>query len=296
MKMKMKLTLKRILTSVLAGVMLLFSCAFVGCDNNAQIPNKGENNGAVENKEQENKNPVYAYVKAGYEDEILMDIEGAFEGLPFQKVYVAEKNVNEYTPLALLFTLDENGKTTQQEFIGLLEQDERINHANGCRDLPFETVDTRHIEKEKDTISVGERLQLTLKGTIDYYVQPFDFKGFFVKPIEEGEYGVQSFPDVALKSVQEADNGWLYLELEEEGYFNLVEACDKVARLATIEVVEKDKSGVVSTIPPIWQVSNETIVSIETNVEHYETVVITGLKSGKVTIDFAGVTCEITVR
>ena len=31
MKMKMKLTLKRILTSVLAVVTLLFSCVFVGC-------------------------------------------------------------------------------------------------------------------------------------------------------------------------------------------------------------------------------------------------------------------------
>ena len=32
-EMKMKLTLKRILTSVLAGVTLLFSCAFVGCSH-----------------------------------------------------------------------------------------------------------------------------------------------------------------------------------------------------------------------------------------------------------------------
>ena len=101
---------------------------------------------------------------------ILTDIENSFKSLPFEKVYIAEKNTNEWTPLSLLFVLDDNGTITQNEFVDLLEQDERINHANSWCDLPFETVDTRYIEKEKDTISVGETLQLTLKGGIDYYV------------------------------------------------------------------------------------------------------------------------------
>lgn len=243
-----------------------------------------------------NENVVYAYVKAGCEDDILKDLEGSFRSLSFQKVYVAEKNANEWTPLSLLFILDDNGATTQQEFIGLLEQDERIDRANSWRDLPFETVDTRYIEKEKDTISVGETLQLTLMGNIDYYVQPFDFKGFFVKPFTVKQYNVQSFPEVALKSVKEENDGWLYLELEEEGYFNVVRACDKVARLSEIEKVAKDKSNVVSVIPPIWQVSDETIVSIETNSDQYALAVITGLKAGKVTVDYDDVKCEIIVQ
>ena len=121
-----------------------------------------------------------------------------------------------------------NGTITQNEFVDLLEQDERINHANSWRDLPFETVDTRYIEKEKDTISVGETLQLTLKGGIDYYVQPFDFNGFFIKPIATKQYNVQSFPGVVLKFVKEENDGWLYLELEKGGYFNVVMACDTV--------------------------------------------------------------------
>jgi len=248
------------------------------------------------NQALKNENAVYAYVTAGYEEEILSDVEGAFAALPFQKVYLAEKNTNEWTPLSLLFILDKNGEITQEDFIALLNQDERINHAHSSRDLPFETVDTRYIEKEKDKISVGETLQLTLKGSCDYYVQPFDFKGFFVKPIEAKEYTVQSFPDVALKSVREAGNGWLYLELADEGYLNLVEACDKVARLSTIEKVEKDKSNVVSIIPSIWQVSDETVVGLQTNSENYNVVTVTGLKKGKVTVDFGGVTCEITVQ
>lgn len=243
-----------------------------------------------------NENIVYAYVNAGYEDDILKDIEGSFESLSFQKVYAAEKNTNEYTPLSLLFILDENGAVTQREFIGLLEQDERISYANGRCDLPFETVDTRYIEREKDTVSVGETLQLTLAGNIDYYVQPFDFKGFFIKPVAQKRYNVRSFPGVALKSVKEAYNGWFYLELEEEGYFNAVKACDIVARLPEIEAVEMDKRNLVSVIPPIWQVSDETIVRLETNSEHYESAVVTGLKAGTATVDYAGVKCEITVQ
>ena len=89
--------------------------------------------------------------------------------------------------------MDDNGGITQKGFIDLLEQDERINHANSGRDLPFETVDTRYIEKGKDTISIGETLQLTLMGNIDYYIQPFDFKGFYIKPATEKQYNIHSF-------------------------------------------------------------------------------------------------------
>ena len=209
--------------------------------------------------------------------------------------FLAEKNTNEWTPLSLLFVL-EDGEITQEEFIVLLERDERISYASGVRDIPFETVDTRYIEREKGTISVGETLQLTLKGTIDYYIQPFDFKGFFIKPATEKQYDAQSFSGIALKSVTEVNDGWLYLELEEEGYFNVIKACDKIARLTEIEKVEKDKSNIVSVIPPIWQVSDETIVSIETNTENYAIVEVKGLKPGTVTIDYAGVDCEITVQ
>ena len=37
-----------------------------------------------------------------------------------------------------------------------MREDERINHVRAGRELWFETVDTRCIEKEKDTIAVGE--------------------------------------------------------------------------------------------------------------------------------------------
>lgn len=268
-------------------------CCLFGCANQNGAEETGNNK---DDLVWTNENVVYAYVKVGYEVDILKDIEGSFQSLPFQKVYVAEKNTNEWTPLSLLFILDDKGTITQEEFVILLEQDERINHANSGRDIPFETVDTRYIEKEKDTIFVGETLRLTLMGNIDYYVQPFDFKGFFVKPATAKQYNVQSFPGVVLKSVTQEKEGWLYLELKEEGYFNVVKACDKVARLSTIEKVEKGKEEVVSVIPPIWQVSDETIVSIETNSDNYALAVITGLKAGKVTVDYDSIKCEIIIQ
>lgn len=275
------------LTLVLACFTALFGCG--DGDNSATEGDKG-------NLVRANENAVYAYVNAGYENDILADVEGSFSSLSFQKVYVAEKNTNEWTPLILLFVLNDGGELTQKELVNLLEEDERINHASAVRDLPFETVDTRYIEKEKDTISVGETLQLTLIGNIDYYVQPFDFKGFFVKPATVKKYNVKSFPGIELKSITEYEEGWLYLELKEEGYFNVVNACDKVARLSEIESAEKDKRNVVSIINPIWQASDETIASIETNLEKYTSVMLTGLKQGKVTIDYDGVKCEITVQ
>ncbi len=263
-------------------------CFIFGCSNDKPLNKK-------DNLVWTNESIVYAYINAGYEDNILKNVEASFQSFPFQKVYIAEKNLNDDTPLSLLFILEEGGAITQEEFICLLEQDKRINYANSWRDIPFETVDTRYIEKEKDTISVGETLKLTLMGNIDYYIQPFDFRGFYVKPMIEKQYNKQSFPGVTLKSIKETDNGWLYLELEEEGYFNVVEACDKISRLPTIEKVARDKGNVVSIIPPIWQVSNETVIRIETDSENYLSAIITGLKAGKTTVEYADVRCEIIV-
>lgn len=242
-----------------------------------------------------NDNAVYAYVKEGFENDILKDIERAFKSLHFQKVYVTEKNTNQWTPLTLLFIIEENEISNKQEFVSLLQQDERINHVSMCRDFPFETVDTRYIEKKKDCIAIGESLRLTIKGTIDSYIQPFDFGGLFVKPKINKNYTIKDFREIDLKSVKEEGNGWLYLELKEKEYFNVIKASNMLSRSSSIEAITQDKNNI-SIIPSIWQVSDETIVSIEINSDNYGSIVITGQKSGKVTVDFAGVKCEIVVQ
>lgn len=248
------------------------------------------------NMEWTNGNAVYAYIKAGYETDILNDIESAFSSLPFQKVFVTEKNVNERTPLALLFIIANGAEAKQQELIELLNQDARINHASVCRDLPFETVDTRYIDKAKDTIAIDETLTLQAKGSIDYYIQPFSFKGFLIKPLTNKNYTVSDFPQVDLKLVEVRDNGWLYLELKKAGYFEVIKAINTLSRLSLIGKSGLDKSELVSVIPPIWQTSDSSIADFESMAGGgYPTAVIKGRKAGKVTIDFGGVSCEITV-
>ena len=250
----------------------------------------------VNNLEWTNENAVYAYIKAGHETEILNDVEGAFNQLSFQKVYVSEKNINVWTPLALLFILKDDEKEKQQEFVEILKQDTRINHASRSRDLPFKTVDTRHIEHVKSTIAVGETLTLRAKGNIDYYVQPFEFEGLFIKPVTSKIYTVADFPKVDLKSVKAKDSGWLYLELTTKSYFEVIKAVDVLSRLPSIEKVEFDKSELVSVIPPIWQISESSVAVFESTVGGgYPTAVIKGLKPGKATVDYGGVNCEITV-
>ena len=248
----------------------------------------------------ENVNSVYADIKADYKDDILADVEGAFETLHFQKVYVTKKDKNQWSPITLLFILDETGAENQEEFIRLLTQDRRIISARKCRNLPYESVNNQYIETEKTTIAVGESISVTLKGdSADVYVQPFDFGGLFVKPNKIKDYTVEDFKGINLNSVTKEDNGWFYLELKEENYFDLIKALDIMSRLSTTEEVMPDTSNVASPPPPSWQVSDPTIVKLETNSENYETAVVTGLKAGTVTVEWAGVQsirCEINVE
>ena len=242
-----------------------------------------------------NYNAVYAYVKAGFENDILKDVEGAFESLHFQKVYVTAKNTNGWTPLRLLFVLEKDGTENIQDFIRLLQQDERINGASPCRDIAFETVDTRYIKKEKETIAVGEEMRLTLKGYLDGYVQPFDFGGLYAKPSINKNYTIEDFRGIDLKSVIKKDNGWLYLELAEENYFNIIKAADILSRLPEMEVVDFDTSNVTIPIPPIWEISDYTVASLVTDMNDYGSAIVKGLKPGEVTVEFAGVSCKIKV-
>lgn len=278
--------IKKIIKALTFGLTFMMALAFCACNSNKKD----------DDLVWTNDNAVYAYVKAGFENDILNDVEGAFESLCFQKVYVTEKNVNEWTPLGLLFVLDEYETEKKQEFIRLLEQDERINHTSVCRDIEFETIDTRYIEKAKDIIAVGEEMGLTLRGSIDYYVQPFSFSGLSVKPTTNKNYSVNDFQGINLKSVTKKNDGWLYLELVEESYFNVIKAADILSKLPEMEKVEPDKSDVNFIIPPIWQISDETIARLKTDTNNDGNAIIIGITSGEVTVEIAGVSCKIKVN
>lgn len=276
---------KKILGLVVATVMLLVVLGLTGCK-----PKEDDN------LEWTNDNAVYVFIKSGFESKILSDIEGSFKTLTFKKVYATEKSINDYTPLVLLFILHESGAERQQDFIDLLRQDERVNHASVNRDLPFDTVDTRRIESAKDTIAIGETLTLMVKGNINSYIKPFGFEGFFVKPVVNKTYTVADFPQVDLKSVEASENGWIYLELAKEGYFEVIKAMNALSRLSMIDKVLADKSENTFIPPAKWEISDTSVAVFESAAGGgYPTAIIKGVKTGKVTIDFDGVRCEITV-
>lgn len=268
--------------SILLSLISVFciSFALVGCKNN-QSDDSVWTNG----------NAVYAYVKADFENEILKNVEGAFDNLNFQKVYITNKVPQSLT---LLFIIEENGVTDTREFIDILSRDERISGVSPCRDLPFESVDTRYIEKDKDTLSVGEEMVLTLvAGKHEYYIQQFDFGGLFVKPKED--YSVRNFKGINIKSVNERENGWLYLELAKENYFDVIKAIDKLSRTATFEEVKADTSQMCPLPPPYWEVADTNIAEIKVDDDYY-TATIKGLKPGEVSVGFDGVWCNIIIK
>ncbi len=248
-----------------------------------------------DNLEWTNDNVVFADIKFGFEDEILKNVEGSFKDLTFQKVYVIEKNTSDDVSLKLLFVLNETGVEKRQEFINLLGQDDRIYHAYHRRDLPFATVDTRYIEKEKNTITVGETLRLEIKGNIDFYEQPFKFNGFLVKPVVNKTYTIKDFSQVNLKSIEARKDGWLYLELATEGYFELIKAVNALSRMSTIEKVMFDRSEVFFIPPATWQISDTSIAVFESTNYDCFIAIIKGIKPGKVTIEYGGIKCEIII-
>lgn len=270
---------------VIANIILLVVLGLAACRSKE-----------VDNLEWTNSNAVYAFIKAGYEHEVLSDVENAFRTLHFKKIYVTEKHVNAYTPLVLLFVLDENRSEEAQTFIDILNEDVRINHAIISRDLYFETVDTRSIEKAKDTILVGETLELEMKGSVDFYVKPFGDEGLLIKPVDDKAYTIRDFPQINLKSVESRDNGWLYLELANSGYFEVIKTANTLSRLLTIEKVELDKHVSITFPPAIWEISDTEIAIFESTAGGgYPTATIKGISAGVVTITFGDMSCEITI-
>ncbi len=243
-----------------------------------------------------NSNAVYASVNEGYEQEILSNVEDAFRTLSFEKIYVTEKYVNSYTPLVLLFILDEKIPEDVDNIIKALSEDERINHARVSRDLYYEAIDTRYIKKLKDTILVGETLLLELKGNIDFYVKPFSYEGLLIKPKDNKSYTIEDFPQLNLGAIETRDNGWLYLELIDSDYFEVIKTADVLSRLSTIEKVELDKQANIMIPPDIWEISDTSIAIFE-SIEGggYPAATIKGVSIGVVTISFGNMSCKITV-
>lgn len=240
-----------------------------------------------------NETAVYAYVKEEYKEEVLKDIDKAFKSFNYKKIYIAESLPEDYKCLKLLFILNDGENIS--EFIKKLDEDKKMMGVSKCYDLPFETIDTSEMVLEKTTIKVGEMVEIKWKGIFHYYKKPFSFKGFYAKPKNSSDgkkYKISDFPGLGLKSVENFDNGWVYLELKTEDYFSLIKAKDRVAKMKKIEFVE-EKREIIMASPPVWEISNPEIVEI---IDKDGKSWVKGLKPGKAIIKYTRYEKEITVE
>lgn len=261
------------------------------CKKAKKIMNVVERNDI--NLEWTNENIVYASVRLEFENDILQDITVSFKNLHYKKVYVTKKYISEVSSLELLFILEES--SNREEFIDILKQDKRILHVYIWRDLPYETIDTTHMERSKDTITVGETLTLQPKGHFDAYIQRFSFNSVIIQPMTDKICEAEDFP-FDIKSIEKRSNGWLFLELATENYFNVIKTLDIVSRLSYIEKVDKDYSNIISIPPPEWCLSNWSIVKFDfIDNGNSPIAVIKGIKAGTVRVNYGAVDCLITV-
>lgn len=239
----------------------------------------------------ENEDALYVYTSFEDSSAISEKIEKAFENYKYKKVFLVNKSLEKNGSAKLLFIFD--SVADKEAFHNQVKNDNSVAYADNCGDIPYESVDTRHIVCDKNVIKVGETATLEIKGISDYYIQPFDFNGFIVLPKESAqskEYSVSDFPQINLQKIEKIDNGWLYFRLNSNDYFSLIKSIDVISRLDNIEKIDFDQREITLIPPPIWEVSDSSIVEIVEKDDNSEKIVVKGLAKGEVLISFEGVT------
>ena len=275
--------MKKLLSILL--LLVLFSVCFSACNEND--PTNGKTKW---------ENDVALYVEICFEDSYptLKEIEKTFGNYKYARMCLVNKSVENTLSITMLFVFD--SVTDKETFNNQVKNDIEAINTRNCRDLPFETVDTRRIECEKDIIEVGESTTLEIKGTKDYYVQPFDFCGFLVLPkksLQSKEYKISDFPQVDLQEIETLENGWLYFHLNSSDYFGLINSIDAISRLDMFDKTEFDKRETTLIPPSNWEFSATDIVEIVENGSGK--IVVKGVSKGEVEINFDGIVRKITV-
>lgn len=245
----------------------------------------------------ENEDALYVYTYFEDSSAISGKIEKAFENYKYKKVFLVNKSLEKNGSAKLLFIFD--SVADKETFHNQLKNDVMVAYGHYCHDLPYESVDTRHIVCDKNVIKIGETATLEMKGTKDYYMQQFDYNGFIVLPKESAqskEYNVSDFPQIDLQKIEEIDNGWLYFRLNSSDYFSLIKSIDVISRLDNIEKIAFDQRDITLVPPPIWEISDSGIVEIVEEDYNAGKVVVRGLAKGEVLVSFDGVTYKLTVE
>ncbi len=138
-----QLNAKKLIFIVILGILLL---GVTSCKN--------------ENIDWDNATGVMDVIKLEHRDQILNNIDKAFNNFEYLKVYALGKLNVGVDGLNLLFILDKTDDNKRKEFINTLEDDYRVSSVKTQEYVSFNTIDTRRIEAEKTIIQVGERLDL----------------------------------------------------------------------------------------------------------------------------------------
>lgn len=283
--------------ALLLTTIFLFLIGFTGCNNNDSLY-KGDNCD-MNSSQIQWENEFALYVDIYYEDSFPTTkvIEKTFSDYKYKRMYLVNKSVEKNSSITLLFIFDSIDE--KEIFNNQVKKDIKVVYTCNCFDIPYETIDTRYIEGEKDSIEIGETISLEIKGTKNYYVQPFDFNGFLVLPqksLQEKEYKISDFSQIDLQEIETLENGWLYFHLKSSDYYSLISSIDKISRLDIFEKVEFDKSEMTLIPPSNWEISNNNILEIIETDYNTGKIIVKGIDKGEALIKFDGVVYKLTIR
>lgn len=271
---------------------------------NSPLISSSSNPSVFDDFEWKNENAVYAVLliesSINYFNTFVSNINNYFKPLNYQRLYIAGKSTDSITNLhfvKVLFILNEGGDVKQQEFINELLLDNKVYSTQKCYDVPYKTIDTRHLDTTSATIYINRSLDIYCLGYLDVYYPSFDFSCVLVNLADYNQnktYTTNDFSKLNLLSVTKSDfKNYLCLNFTDSNYFNFIKSCDIIAREANITTRNVD-SKFHTESPPIWEVLDETIINIlGRNYESYVTIV--GLRKGTTTINYGHLSCEVTV-
>ena len=284
--------------SLLLVITMLFLSSFTGCNvNNQNSESGGKNNPNMNSSKAQWENEVALYVDFYFEDSYPTpeDIEKTFENYKYTRMFLVNKSI-ENNSITLLFIFD--SVADKAIFSSQVKVDSIVAYTRNCYDIPYECIDTRYIECEKDVIEIGESTSLEIKGTKNYYVQPFDFNGFLVLPqksLQSKEYNVSDFPQIDLQGIETLENGWLYFYLNSSDYYSLINSIDAISRSDMFAKVEFDKREITLIPPSNWEISDHAIVEIVEFDYNSGKIIVKGISKGEVLIKFDGIVYKLTV-
>ena len=253
--------------AIMLGLIIALIYVFVGCSH---IPPK------VSDEIWDNQNAVYVDIAPEYVEEVFDNWENAFADLGLKAVFITKKEFEgaydiDYDPsLTLLLVLEKGGTENQTTAIETLKTDERVRSARILADVPFEPVNTLHLNEAEIHAKVGDTITLTVNGESKEYAPWFSFDSIFTivlkKYNKNKTYTPEDFPLSGASRIEAMNLGYAdYLELylETPSYYNAIKAVHAVAQDRNVLAVGLNYVGHPDVIyPDKWFVSDTALAEI----------------------------------